>query len=248
VDVRISSIPSTYGERIVMRLLDKSARVYKLSEIGLDKPNEEILRKYVKYTHGVIFVTGPTGSGKTTTLYAALTELNTQEKNILTIEDPVEYNLHGISQVQISMKRASRSPPDCAASCARTRHRESARCATADGRHRHPRSPATSYSPPCTPTTRPRPSAHARHRRRALPRVSSVLLCMAQRLVRHLPQVQGGRSRTSGPQELESVGLSLDRSVRRSRWQGLRLLLPQRLRGPHGAVRCAIDEPVRVCA
>ncbi len=105
VDVRISSVPTTQGERIVMRLLDKSARVYRLSEIGLDKHNEDILRHYVQYTHGVIFVTGPTGSGKTTTLYAALTEQNTQEKNILTIEDPVEYNLAGISQVQVNTKK-----------------------------------------------------------------------------------------------------------------------------------------------
>ncbi len=105
VDVRISTVPTTHGERIVMRLLDKGARVYRLSEIGLDKHNENILRHYVTYTHGVIFVTGPTGSGKTTTLYAALTEQNTQEKNILTIEDPVEYNLTGISQVQVNVKK-----------------------------------------------------------------------------------------------------------------------------------------------
>ena len=105
VDVRISSVPTTYGERIVMRLLDKSARVYRLGDIGLDEYNESILRDYVNYTHGVIFVTGPTGSGKTTTLYAALTEQNTQEKNILTIEDPVEYNLAGISQVQVNNKK-----------------------------------------------------------------------------------------------------------------------------------------------
>ncbi len=105
VDVRISSLPTTYGERIVMRLLDKSARVYRLSEIGLDKHNEDILRKYVAYTHGVIFVTGPTGSGKTTTLYGALSELNTNDKNVLTIEDPVEYNLPGISQVQVNAKK-----------------------------------------------------------------------------------------------------------------------------------------------
>jgi general secretion pathway protein E len=105
VDVRISSVPTTYGERIVMRLLDKSARVYRLSDIGLDAYNESIIRQYVNYTHGVMLVTGPTGSGKTTTLYAALTEQNTQEKNILTIEDPVEYNLPGISQVQVNAKK-----------------------------------------------------------------------------------------------------------------------------------------------
>lgn len=105
VDVRISTVPTTNGERVVMRLLDKSARVYRMGEIGLDPENEAILRRYVDYTHGVIFVTGPTGSGKTTTLYAALTELNTAEKNILTIEDPVEYNLPGISQVQVNAKK-----------------------------------------------------------------------------------------------------------------------------------------------
>ena len=105
VDVRISSVPSTQGERIVMRLLDKSARVYRLAEIGLDDYNERILRHYVAYTHGVIFVTGPTGSGKSTTLYAGLSELNASEKNILTIEDPVEYNLTGISQVQVNNKK-----------------------------------------------------------------------------------------------------------------------------------------------
>ncbi len=105
VDVRISAVPTTYGERIVMRLLDKSSRVYRVSNIGLDEYNENLLREYVAYTHGVIFVTGPTGSGKTTTLYAALTEQNTQEKNILTIEDPVEYNLAGISQVQVNTKK-----------------------------------------------------------------------------------------------------------------------------------------------
>jgi len=105
VDVRISSIPTTYGERIVMRLLDKSARVYRLGDIGLDSHHESLLRHYIQYTHGVILVTGPTGSGKTTTLYASLSEQNSQEKNILTIEDPVEYNLTGISQVQVNTKK-----------------------------------------------------------------------------------------------------------------------------------------------
>jgi len=105
VDVRISSIPSSNGERIVMRLLDKTARVYKLEEIGLDQDNLAILRKYISYTHGIILVTGPTGSGKTTTLYAGLSELHAAEKNILTIEDPIEYNLDGISQVQVNNKK-----------------------------------------------------------------------------------------------------------------------------------------------
>ncbi|MDP6762969.1 MAG: ATPase, T2SS/T4P/T4SS family [Planctomycetota bacterium] len=105
VDVRISSIPTTGGERIVMRLLDKSSKRYSLREIGLSEQNEEILREYINYSHGIILVTGPTGSGKTTTLYASLSELDTTTKNVLTIEDPVEYSLAGISQVQVNNKK-----------------------------------------------------------------------------------------------------------------------------------------------
>ena len=105
VDVRISSVPTTTGERIVMRLLDKSARVYTLPEIGLTQSNEDILREYLSYSHGIILVTGPTGSGKTTTLYAGLTELDTTSKNVLTIEDPVEYSVAGVSQVQVNQKK-----------------------------------------------------------------------------------------------------------------------------------------------
>ncbi len=105
VDVRISSIPTTYGERIVMRLLDKSARVYTLDEIGLAPKNRAMLREYLNFSHGIILVTGPTGSGKTTTLYAAMSEVDTTQKNVLTIEDPVEYSLPGVSQVQVNTKK-----------------------------------------------------------------------------------------------------------------------------------------------
>ena len=105
VDVRISSVPTTNGERIVLRLLDKTARLYTLPEIGLSPENEQILRDYLSWSHGIILVTGPTGSGKTTTLYAGLNELDTREKNVLTIEDPVEYSLAGISQVQVNNKK-----------------------------------------------------------------------------------------------------------------------------------------------
>jgi len=105
VDVRISSVPTTQGERIVMRLLDKTAKLYSLEEIGLSAKNEAMLREYSSYNHGIILVTGPTGSGKTTTLYAALTEVDTTEKNVLTIEDPAEYSLPGISQVQVNAKK-----------------------------------------------------------------------------------------------------------------------------------------------
>jgi general secretion pathway protein E len=105
VDVRISSVPTTNGERIVMRLLDKSSKLYTLDEIGLQPENLAMLREYLNWSHGIILVTGPTGSGKTTTLYAALTEVDTTQKNVLTIEDPVEYSLQGISQVQVNNKK-----------------------------------------------------------------------------------------------------------------------------------------------
>jgi general secretion pathway protein E len=105
VDVRISSVPTTNGERIVMRLLDKTARLYTLGEIGLSPKNEQMLRDFLEYSHGIILVTGPTGSGKTTTLYAGLNEVDTTQKNVLTIEDPVEYSLAGISQVQVNTKK-----------------------------------------------------------------------------------------------------------------------------------------------
>ena len=105
VDVRISSVPTTQGERIVMRLLDKTARVYTLEEIGLSEANHSIIEEYLNFNHGIILVTGPTGSGKTTTLYAGLSQVDTTSKNVLTIEDPVEYSLAGISQVQVNAKK-----------------------------------------------------------------------------------------------------------------------------------------------
>lgn len=105
VDVRISSVPTSGGERIVFRLLDKSARLYRLDEIGLNTSNLDLLRSLINYSHGVILVTGPTGSGKTTTLYGALAEINSEEKNVITIEDPIEYALDGISQIQVSNKK-----------------------------------------------------------------------------------------------------------------------------------------------
>ncbi len=105
VDVRISSVPTSTGERIVMRLLDKTAKLYRLNEIGLEDKNLEMIREYLDYNHGIVLVTGPTGSGKTTTLYASMAEIDTTKKNILTIEDPVEYAIGGISQVQVNQKK-----------------------------------------------------------------------------------------------------------------------------------------------
>ena len=105
VDIRISSVPTSHGERIVMRLLDKSAHLYRLEEIGLDSRNLKLVDQFIHFTHGIMLVTGPTGSGKSTTLYAGLTRLNSTQCNIMTIEDPIEYHLRGISQIQVSERK-----------------------------------------------------------------------------------------------------------------------------------------------
>ncbi|MDI1221804.1 type II secretion system ATPase GspE [Acinetobacter sp.] len=104
VDVRLSTLPSSHGERVVMRLLDKQAGRLNMTHLGLMKPDYERLTQLVHRPHGIILVTGPTGSGKTTTLYAALSDLNDGSKNILTAEDPIEYQLEGIGQTQVNTK------------------------------------------------------------------------------------------------------------------------------------------------
>ena len=105
VDIRISAVPTNYGERIVLRLLDKSARLYGLEEIGLEDDNLRKVEQYITYQHGIILVTGPTGSGKSTTLYAALQKVNSSQENVITLEDPIEYHIPGISQIQINEKK-----------------------------------------------------------------------------------------------------------------------------------------------
>jgi len=99
-DVRVSLLPTVHGEKIVMRILDKTQLAPSLGALGLDKQSYENLQYAIDQPHGMLLVTGPTGSGKTTTLYSALQELNTQDVNIITVEDPVEYQLPGINQVQ----------------------------------------------------------------------------------------------------------------------------------------------------
>ncbi|MFA4991819.1 MAG: type II secretion system ATPase GspE [Candidatus Omnitrophota bacterium] len=101
IDIRVSTIPAIYGEKVVMRILDKSATPLDLGELGFDPQELENFRKAIISPHGLILITGPTGSGKTTTLYAALNEIKSPHKNISTVEDPVEYKLEGINQVQI---------------------------------------------------------------------------------------------------------------------------------------------------
>ncbi|MDX9786036.1 MAG: type II secretion system ATPase GspE [Desulfobacterales bacterium] len=104
IDVRVSTIPISFGERVVMRLLNKTATVLQLSEICPEPEKLDQLERLVKSPNGIILVTGPTGSGKTTTLYAVLSSINKPEINIITIEDPVEYQLKGISQIQVNPK------------------------------------------------------------------------------------------------------------------------------------------------
>jgi MSHA biogenesis protein MshE len=101
IDVRLSTMPVQHGEAVVMRLLDQSSGILSLEELGLEAPLLSRLRALIQRPHGMVLVTGPTGSGKTTTLYAALNELNTAEKKIITVEDPVEYSLPRINQVQV---------------------------------------------------------------------------------------------------------------------------------------------------
>jgi general secretion pathway protein E len=104
IDIRLSTIPNVYGERIVMRLLDKTSTLLDLSEIGMARGILTQVEQVIRRSHGIVLVTGPTGSGKTTTLYAALSMINTPDLNILTVEDPVEYQLQGISQMAINPK------------------------------------------------------------------------------------------------------------------------------------------------
>ncbi len=105
IDLRVSTVPTSYGERSVLRILDKSTALLGLNELGLWSEDLKKFDSLLTRTHGVIFVTGPTGSGKSTTLYACLQRLNSAEKNIMTIEDPIEYQLGGISQMQVATKK-----------------------------------------------------------------------------------------------------------------------------------------------
>jgi MSHA biogenesis protein MshE len=104
IDVRISTMPTQYGESVVMRLLNQSGGILNLDKIGMPRDMLEQFREIIKRPNGLVLVTGPTGSGKTTTLYGALSELNGEDKKVITVEDPVEYRLPGINQVQVNEK------------------------------------------------------------------------------------------------------------------------------------------------
>lgn len=104
VDVRVSTMPSGHGERVVLRLLDKQAGRLELGSLGMDEQSMKVMDRLIHKPHGIILVTGPTGSGKTTTLYAALARINDNTRNIMTVEDPIEYFIDGIGQTQVNTK------------------------------------------------------------------------------------------------------------------------------------------------
>lgn len=101
VDIRLSTLPTVYGEKIVMRILDLSNAPNDIGQIGFSTENEEHFRQIISRPNGIVLITGPTGSGKSSTLYAALSELNSEDVNIITVEDPVEYQMTGINQIQV---------------------------------------------------------------------------------------------------------------------------------------------------
>ncbi|HLS66257.1 MAG TPA: ATPase, T2SS/T4P/T4SS family [Pseudogracilibacillus sp.] len=102
IDIRVSTLPSVYGEKIVMRILDLSMAIDRLDKIGFTEENEQLFREMIHKPNGIVLMTGPTGSGKSSTLYAALNQLNDDAVNIITIEDPVEYQVAGVNQVQVN--------------------------------------------------------------------------------------------------------------------------------------------------
>ncbi len=104
VDVRVSTLPSGHGERVVLRLLDKQAGRIELTSLGMDPRTQEVMDEIIHKPHGIILVTGPTGSGKTTTLYASLERINDNTRNVMTVEDPIEYYIDGIGQTQVNTK------------------------------------------------------------------------------------------------------------------------------------------------
>ena len=104
IDLRVSTIPTLYGEKVVLRLLNRLHAHLSLEELGMDKDDLDLYKRMISKRNGLILATGPTGSGKTTTLYATLSALNSKEINIMTIEDPVEYQLPGINQIQVNPK------------------------------------------------------------------------------------------------------------------------------------------------
>ena len=104
IDIRLNTVPTAFGERLVMRLQDRSNVVLELEQLGISEQNLRLMESLLQRSYGIVLVTGPTGSGKSTTLYACLNRINSVDKNIITVEDPVENRIHGIGQIQVNHK------------------------------------------------------------------------------------------------------------------------------------------------
>jgi type II secretory ATPase GspE/PulE/Tfp pilus assembly ATPase PilB-like protein len=158
IDVRVSTMPTVYGESVSLRLLMRSSGMYGMDKLGLFKDDEDLLLRLIRKPHGILLVTGPTGSGKSTSLYAWLHTINSVDKRILTVEDPIEYEMAGINQIQmrpeigltfaVGLRHILRQDPDVImVGESATRRRPTSPSAR--------RSPAIWCSAPCTPTTPP---------------------------------------------------------------------------------------------
>ena len=121
IDLRVSTIPTNHGESIVMRVLDKSSLLLGLPELGFLSDDQETFERLLRLPDGILLVTGPTGSGKTSTLYACLNYINKPDRKIITVEEPVEYQMNGINQVQVNTDIGMTFPAACAPFCARRR-------------------------------------------------------------------------------------------------------------------------------
>ena len=120
IDLRVSTVPTVYGEKMVMRILDKGAIPIELTGLGFDQRQSKDLIESIQMPHGLMLVTGPTGSGKSTTLYACLNLLNEPDTNICTVEDPVEYKFKGMNQVQVKSQVGLTFAGACGLSCGKT--------------------------------------------------------------------------------------------------------------------------------
>ncbi len=224
IDVRVSTLPSAHGERAVLRLLDKSESKFTLEALGMSGQVLNAFDRLVHQPHGIVLVTGPTGSGKTTTLYASLGRIDTAGTNILTVEDPVEYELPGIGQTQVNAKI------DLTFGKALARHP-----AAGPGRHhdrRDPRFRDRADRHPGQPD-RPPGAGHAAHQRRAQRHHPA-----DRHGRRALPAQQQPAGRTSPAPGAQAVpALQAARRRRPLAPGGLRRLQPDRLQGPHRRLR-----------
>ena len=240
VDIRVATLPTVRGESVVMRVLDKGSMSFDLDHLGMAELDVARLRQAITQTHGSLLATGPTGSGKTTTLYAALTELNTPEKTLLTIEDPVEYELEGVKQVQVNNKSGltfatglrsmMRADPDVMM-VGEIRDRETAQIAI--------ESALTGHYVLSTLHTNDAPMSVARLIEMGIEPflVASGIYCVvAQRLARHAVRLQGGdRDRRRGAQAQRLH--RRDQADQGLRARGLRALRAQRLPRPDRPLR-----------